>query len=113
MDLRSLKLDWDKLREQQGERATQDVKASLLLEKIADVESIHATTEEVDRELQRIAKAEREAVAALRMRFEKDGTLGRIASRIRTEKVLNFLFEHARKVTPTEAPAAEETPAAE
>jgi len=113
MDLRSLKLDWDKLREQQGERATQDVKASLLLEKIADVESIHATTEEVDRELQRIAKAEREAVAALRMRFEKDGTLGRIASRIRTEKVLNFLFEHARKVTPTPAPAAEETPAAE
>ncbi len=113
MDLRSLKLDWDKLREQQGERATQDVKASLLLEKIADVESIHATTEEVDRELQRIAKAEREAVAALRMRFEKDGTLGRIASRIRTEKVLNFLFEHARKVTPTAAPAAEETPAAE
>ena len=51
MDLRSLKLDWDKLREQQGERATQDVKASLLLEKIADMESIHATTEEVDREL--------------------------------------------------------------
>ena len=77
------------------------------------MESIHATTEEVDRELQRIAKAEREAVAALRMRFEKDGTIGRIASRIRTEKVLNFLFEHARKVTPTEAPAAEETPAVE
>jgi trigger factor len=111
MDLRSLNLDWNKLREQQGERAVQDVKASLLLEKVADAESIHATNEEVDRELQRIAKAEREAVAALRMRFEKDGTLGRIASRIRTEKVLNFLFEQARKVTPTEAPA--ETPAAE
>jgi trigger factor len=111
MDLRSLNLDWNKLREQQGERAAQDVKASLLLEKVADAESIHATNEEVDRELQRIAKAEREAVAALRMRFEKDGTLGRIASRIRTEKVLNFLFEQARKVTPTEAPA--ETPAAE
>jgi trigger factor len=108
MDPRSLNLDWSKLREQQGERATQDVKASLLLEKIADTESIHASNEEVDRELQRIAKAEREAVAALRMRFEKDGTLGRIASRIRTEKVLNFLFEHARKVTPTETPA--ETP---
>lgn len=102
VDIRSLNLDWNKLREQQSERATQDVKASLLLEKIADVESIHATNEEVDRELQRIAKAEREAVAALRMRFEKDGTLGRIASRIRTEKVLNFLFEHSRKVAPIE-----------
>ena len=90
MDLRSLNLDRNKLREQQGERAVQDVKASLLLEKVADAESIHATNEEVDRELQRIAKAEREAVAALRMRFEKDGTLGRIASRIRTEKCSTF-----------------------
>ena len=89
-----------------------DVKASLIIEKIADTESIHATNEEVDRELQRIAKAEREAVAALRMRFEKDGTLGRIASRIRTEKTLNFLFEQARKVAPVEeAPA--EAPVAE
>ena len=26
-------------------------------------------------------------------------SIGRIASRIRTEKTLNFLFEHARKVT--------------
>jgi trigger factor len=114
MDPRALNLDWAKLREQQGERATQDVKASLLLEKIADVESIHATNEEVDRELQRIAKAEREAVAALRMRLEKDGTIGRIASRIRTEKVLNFLFEHARKVAPAAATeTADTTPAEE
>ncbi|HYP07321.1 MAG TPA: trigger factor [Bryobacteraceae bacterium] len=111
MDPRSLNLDWTKLREQQGERAIADVKASLLIEKIADAESIHATNDEVDRELQRIAKAEREAVAALRMRFEKDGTLGRIASRIRTEKTLNFLFEQARKVAPVEEPA--ESPAAE
>jgi trigger factor len=100
MDLRSLNLDWNKLREQQGERATGDVKASLLLEKLGDTESIHATQEEVDRELARIAKQEREPVAALRKRFDKDGTTGRIASRIRTEKILNFLFEHARKVPP-------------
>lgn len=112
MDPRELKLDWNKLREQQGERAAQDVKASLLIEKIADAESIHATSDEVDRELQRIAKAEREAVAALRMRFEKDGTLGRIAARIRTEKTLNFLFEQARKVAPVEETPAE-TAAAE
>jgi trigger factor len=44
-------------------------------------------------------------VAALRMKFEKDGTLGRIASRIRTEKTLNFLFEQARKVAPVESEA--------
>ena len=33
----------------------------------------------------------------LQMKYEKDGTLGRIASHIQTEKTLNFLFEHARK----------------
>jgi hypothetical protein len=31
------------------------------------------------------------------MRFEKDGTLRRIADHIQTEKTLSFLFEHARK----------------
>jgi hypothetical protein len=31
------------------------------------------------------------------MRLEKEDGLRRIASRIRTEKTLNFLFEHARK----------------
>jgi trigger factor len=51
----------------------------------------------VDREVERIARQQREPVAALHMKFEKDGTLGRIASQIQTEKTLNFLFEHARK----------------
>jgi trigger factor len=97
IDPRQLKLDWNKIKEAQRDKAIRDVKGSLLLEKVADTESIHATNDEVDREVQRIAKAEREPVAALRMRFEKDGTLGRIASRIRTDKTLSFLFENARK----------------
>jgi trigger factor len=78
------------------------VKASLLLEKIAEREAIAAMQDEVDRELERIAKQRREPVAATRMRFEKDGTLGRIASHIQTEKTLNFLFEHATKVAGAE-----------
>ncbi len=97
VDPRNLKLDWNKIKESQKDKATHDVKASLLLEKIADTEQIHATQEELDREVQRIAKQEREPVAAMRMKLEKDGALGRIANRIRTDKVLNFLFEHARK----------------
>jgi hypothetical protein len=41
---------------------------------------------------------ERAAATAVRRRLEEDGGLRRIAGRIRTEKVLSFLFEHARKV---------------
>ena len=47
--------------------------------------------------LERVARQQREPVAAVHMRFEKDGTLSRIASHIQTEKTLNYLFEHARK----------------
>jgi trigger factor len=107
VDPRSIKLDWDKLKESRREAATRDVRASLLLERVSERESIYATNDEVDRELQAIAKREREPVAALRAKFEKDGTLGRIASRIRTEKTLNFLFEHSRKVEPVATPADE------
>ncbi len=74
-----------------------EVKASLLVDRIATAESILATMEEVDREVQRIAKQEREPVAATRQRLEKEDGLRRIASQIRTEKTLSFLFEHARK----------------
>ncbi|MBV9505251.1 MAG: trigger factor [Acidobacteriia bacterium] len=97
MDPRNLKLDWEKVKESQRDKAVREVKASLLLSRIADREAIGATRDEVDREVEKIARQQREPVAALHMKFEKDGTLGRIASQIQTEKTLNFLFERARK----------------
>lgn len=98
VDPRTVKLDWAKVKESQREKATRDVRATLLLGRIADREGIEVTGDEVDREVQRIARQQREPVAAARRRLEKDGTLRRIVSHIRTEKTLNFLFEHARKV---------------
>jgi trigger factor len=97
VDPRSLKLDWQKVKETQRDKAVREVKASLLLGRISEREAIHATRDEVDREVERLARQQREPVAALQMKFEKDGTLGRIANHIQTEKTLNFLFEHARK----------------
>jgi len=98
VDVTKLKIDWDRLKASQRERAVREVKASLLLDKIAEREAIYATQDEVDREVQRIARQEREPVAAVRLRLEKEDGLRRIASRIRTEKTLAFLFEHATKV---------------
>jgi trigger factor len=97
MDPRALKLDWEKLKETQREKALREVKASILLAKISEREAIHATRDEVDREVEKVAKQQRKPVAAVQMEFEKDGTMGRIASHIQTDKTLNFLFEHARK----------------
>ncbi len=106
VDVSKIKLDWSKLRESQLERATKDVKASLLLGKIASSEHLHATQEEVDSEVQRIARQNREPVAAARMKLEKDGRINNIVNRIVTEKTLNFLFEHAvKEAAPAETPA--------
>ena len=96
-DVSKLRLDWNKVKESQKDKAAREVKASMLLSRIAERESIGATRDEVDKEVERIARQQREPFAALRLRFEKDGTLGRIASHIQTEKTLSFLFEHAGK----------------
>jgi len=97
IDPKTIKLDWNKVRETQRPKALRDVKASLLLDKIGERESINATQEEVDKEVQRIARQQREAVAVTRAKLQKEGAISRIAGAIRTEKTLNFLFEHARK----------------
>ena len=36
-------------------------------------------------------------MAAMRKKLQKEGILSRIAYQIRSNKTLNFLFEHARK----------------
>jgi len=97
IDPLKLKLDWDKVKESQRDKAIREVKASILLGKVSERESIHATRDEVDAEVEKVARQQRKPVAAVHMEFEKDGTLGRIASHIQTDKTLNFLFEHARK----------------
>jgi trigger factor len=103
IDPRELKIDWDELKKSQAERARRDVKATLLLDRIAEREAIETMNDEIDREIHRASKQLREPAAAIRMKWEKDGTIRNVASRIRTEKTLNFLFENARKVAPEPA----------
>jgi trigger factor len=108
VDVKSLNLDWRKLRESMREPAIREVRASMILGRVAENETIGATNQEVDQEVDRIARQEREPVASLRKKLAANGTLDRIASHIATEKTLNFLFEHAVKTTPVEEPPAEE-----
>ena len=97
IDVGKLQIDCPKLKEAQRPKAIRDVKVLLLLDKIGEQENIGTTKEEVDREVQRIARQDREPAAAIRKKLEKNGDLARIANRIRTDKTVNFLFEHARK----------------
>ncbi len=97
VDPNTIKLDWAKVKEAQHDKAARNVRASLLLEKVAEKEGIHATKDEVDAEVQRIARHDREAIPVTRAKLEKDGIIGRIAGNIQTEKTLQFLFDNAKK----------------
>ena len=98
VDPNSVKLDWEKVKTTQREKAVREVKGSLILARVAERQGIDATMDEVDHEVQRIARQQREPAPAVRAKLEKDGTLRRIASHIRTEKTLSYLFERATKV---------------
>ncbi len=97
IDTKSFNLDWTKVYEAQSADATKEVRASLILGRVAEKEKIAVTNEEVDREVNQIARQEKEAVAAVRKKLQANGALDRIASQIQTQKTLNFLFEKAVK----------------
>jgi trigger factor len=105
VDPRSFNLDWGKIKEAQRDAAIREVKASLILGKVAEREAIGVTNEEVDREVTRIAQQNREPLPTVRKRLSEDGTMDRIASHIQTEKTLNFLFDKAAKTAPEPEPA--------
>jgi trigger factor len=89
------KMDFNRLRAGQREQALQEVKASLLLEKIAGEEKIEVSDAEIDREVDSLAKQSKQTSEAIRARLTRDGALDRIRNRIRSEKTLEFLYHQS------------------
>ncbi len=87
------RLDFDRLREAQRESAIGEVKGTLVLDRIADVENIQVSDEEVERELQVISLQTREPLETLRDRLSRDGSLARIREQLRREKTGSLLIE--------------------
>jgi trigger factor len=89
------KMDLHRLRGGQREQAVHDVKALLLLEKVADEEKIQVSDEELDQEVESLARQAKQTVEAVRARLTRDGGLDRIRTRIRSEKTLEFLYRQS------------------
>jgi trigger factor len=87
------KLDFDRLREAQRESAAGEVKGTLVLDRIADVENIQVSDDEVERELQVISLQTREPLESLRDRLKSEGSLARIREQLRREKTGSLLVE--------------------
>ena len=89
------KMDLNRLRVGQREQALQEVKASLVLDKIAEEEKIEVSNEEIDREIDALATQSKQTPEAIRARLTRDGALDRIRNRIRSEKTLDFLYRQS------------------
>jgi trigger factor len=105
VDPRAVNIDWVSLRQRNADRAKDDVKAELIVDRIATAENIDVTEEEVEHELQHLGGHSNESAEAIRARLTKQGTLDRIKAKLRSDKTLDWLAQNAR--VSTTAAAAE------
>lgn len=87
------KLDFARLRAAQRDQAVNEVKVSMILDRIAEAEGVVVSDEDLDRELLMISIQSREPLEALRERLSKDGGLDRIREQMRREKTGSVLYE--------------------
>lgn len=87
------KLDFARLREGQHPAAEAEVKASLILDKIADTEKTEVSDEDVERELQIVSLQTREPLDTLRARLTNEGSLSRIREQLRRDNTGTLLYK--------------------
>jgi trigger factor len=107
VDPRSKELNWGGAREELKAQAEEDVRGSMLLERIAEEEEINVSNEEIEAEIEAMASASRQSKEQVRGVLTKEGGERSIASRLRNRKALDLLLENA---SVTEEEWREETP---
>ncbi|CAN5790758.1 trigger factor [soil metagenome] len=96
IDPRSQELNWEGAREELKTQAEEDVRGSMLLERIAEEEQINVSDEEIEAEIDAIAEASRQSKEQVRGVLTKDGGERSIANRLRNRKALDLILENAR-----------------
>jgi len=105
VDPRAVNVDWVSLRRRQEERAKEDVKAELVIDRIASEEKIDVTDEELDHEVEHMAGHSGESAEALRARLTKQGALDRMKAKLRSDKTIDWLAQNASVKTVAAASA--------
>jgi trigger factor len=96
IDPRHTELNWAGAREELKGQAEEDVRGSMLLERIAEEEGLTVSEEEIEAEIEAIATGSRQPKDQVRAALTKDGGDRSIASRMRNRKALDLLVENAR-----------------
>jgi trigger factor len=99
----------EELRDKMRPAGADEVRGQLLLEAIADKESLTVTDEELQKHIEDTAKARNTAPAKLRAEWQRDGRLDGVTYSLRQDKALKYLVSHA-KITEVEKLTQQGTP---
>lgn len=102
IDPRETGVDWRKIREDFRPDAEKEVRAALILGKIAEAEKIGLSEEEVDEIIREMAQERHETPAGLKTRLTREGELDRIKSTRRSQKALDVIYSNAKIIRKSE-----------
>lgn len=85
--------DFARLRAAQRDEAVKEVKASLLLDRIAVAANVQVKEEDIEREIMIMSLQSREPLEQLRERMTSDGSVTRIREQMRREATATTLYE--------------------
>jgi trigger factor len=88
-------MDEDTFKERNREAAERRVRATILLERIAQQESLEVSDEEVDQGLHRSAKDMNQSYEQVKDFYTKNNLMEPYKRQLMEEKVINFLRDHA------------------
>lgn len=86
-------MNWQERYTEARVMAERDIRASLVLDRIADDENIEVEDDDIDAEIEKIAAPDSEAIEAVRARLTKEGAVSSIENRLRHRKTVDFIVE--------------------
>ncbi|MCP9494309.1 MAG: trigger factor [Pyrinomonadaceae bacterium MAG19_C2-C3] len=95
VDPRQQEINWDTMRAGAERQATDELRGSMVLERIADDENLEASREEIEAEIQAYARVSRQPISEVRDTLTKQGGDRSIADSLRNRKALDLVVASA------------------
>jgi trigger factor len=89
-------LDEEKLKEQYRDRAIREVKSALLLRRIAELEDIGVSDQEIDQKFEEIAAKTSKTRSEIEAYYRKNNLVESLKAQVSEEKTLQFLVDRAK-----------------
>jgi trigger factor len=96
MDLRSLNLDWAKLREDLRPKSEAEMRGQLILEAVAKAEKLEVTDDDVEQKLVSMAEEAGAPLAMVKKQFVEAEAKSNLRARLMEDKAIALIKQHAQ-----------------